>query len=268
MRFCVLGSGSRGNCTYVEAGKTRILIDAGFSGIEIERRLSAVGVDISSLSAILTTHEHSDHVRGIGILSRKFGLPVFANHATFRAAEKEIKKTFAFHEFSSGASFHFQDLRIHPFSISHDAADPVGFVIENSTQSIGYCTDTGAVSRLMRYRLAGCNGLVLESNHDLEMLKNGPYPYYLKQRVRSTSGHLANGEAAGFLEDLLHDGLTHVVLAHISETNNTPQMVQSAVEAMLSSRNGGNGGDFSTYISLAAQDRPGRLLDLELRQAP
>ena len=267
MRFCVLGSGSKGNSTYISSGDTAILIDAGFSGVETARRLALIGVDISSLSAILITHEHGDHVRGVSVLSRRYDLTVFANKATLSKAGKTLDKLFSFQEFSTGKPFQIKDLEIRPFSISHDAADPVGFVVNNGKSSFGYCTDTGMVSRLVKHRLTGLNGLVLESNHDPDMLKTGPYPLELQQRVSSKTGHLANSDAACFLADILHDELEHVVLAHISETNNLPEIVRNTVTSVLN----GHGENFyfvgearnsSTCISLARQDRPGVLINL------
>jgi phosphoribosyl 1,2-cyclic phosphodiesterase len=257
MRFCVLGSGSKGNCTYVEAGDTAILIDAGFSGREIERRLATIGVDITSVTALLLTHEHSDHLRGAAVLSRRHHLPVFANPGTFQAAGRILDRLYAYQEFETGTSFHFRDLAIHPFSISHDAADPVGFLLGDQRFSLGYCTDTGIVSRLIAHRLAGCHALVLESNHDPEMLRNGPYPMALQQRVRSNTGHLANEMAADLLQGLLHERLEQVVLAHISETNNRPHIVLRSAQQVLA-----GAGCRPPCISLGWQDRAGELLSL------
>lgn len=253
MRFCVLGSGSKGNATYVESGKTRILIDAGFSGKEIQRRLQEIEVDAVSLSAIIITHEHTDHIRGVSPLSRKYNIPVFGNDATLQGAGAAFASIADLRAFSNGTAFAFQDILIHPYSISHDAADPVGFVVSNGRCSIGYCTDTGIVSRLMRHRLAGCNALILESNHDPVMLRNGPYPLYLQQRVRSNTGHLANGEAADFLRDIMHDGLEYVVLAHISEKNNTPELARKAVDKALQASRGNN----ELRVAVAAQNKTG-----------
>lgn len=260
MRLCVLGSGSKGNCTYIESGDTRILIDCGFSGVETQRRLQSIGVAIETLSSILVTHEHGDHVRGVAILSRKYNLPIFANEATFAAAGKDFGNLHSFREFATGTSFVFQNLHIHPFRISHDAADPVGFVVEDDLFKVGYCTDTGVATKLMQHRLAGCSSLVLESNHDPALLKNGPYSPALQQRVRSKRGHLANAEAADFLSGLLHERLEHVVLAHISETNNKPEIAFQAVTKIL--KENGNGQDFTSQISLSWQDRAGELIDL------
>ena len=261
MRFCVLGSGSKGNSTYIEAGNTRILIDAGFSGIEVERRLGAIGVDAASLSAILITHEHSDHIRGAAILSRKHHLPVFVSPKTCEAAGKVFAKLFAGIDFCAGTSFVFQNLHIHPFSVSHDAADPVGFIVSDGQWSVGYCTDTGTVFRLMAHRLHGCHGLVLECNHDPDMLKNGPYPPALQQRIRSKSGHLANGEAASFLTTILHEGLEHVVLSHLSGTNNDPELAhQAIVEALQRFQDEGGEPCRVPRITVASQDRVGELV--------
>jgi len=267
MRFCVLGSGSRGNATFVECGSTRLLIDAGFSGREIERRLGEIDVAAESLSAILITHEHGDHVRGAAVLSRRHRLPVFVNEATLAAAGPALEKLHARCLFAAGSAFVFQDLRIHPYSVSHDAADPVGFLVSGHGFVLGYCTDTGVVSRLMRHRLGNCHGLVLECNHDPDLLKNGPYPPALQQRVRSRSGHLANSEAADFLSSILHAGLEHVVLAHISETNNRPTMAREAICGVLAARQRENGGNCPVpVVSLACQERIGELVRLTGRE--
>jgi len=258
MRFCVLGGGSKGNATYVEAGETRLLIDAGFSGKEIERRLLAIDVDPASLHAICLTHEHIDHIRGAAILSRRYHVPVVVNRATLAAAGSVLDNLVEAVFFETGATIAFRDLHLHPFAISHDAADPVGFLCRANTLTLGYCTDTGVASRLISHRLSGCHGLVLECNHDIEMLANGPYPPPLKQRVRGKSGHLANVEAAILLRGLLHDQLQHVVLSHLSETNNTPQLARAAVAAMLAAAAEENAP--VPAVSLACQDEPGEVV--------
>jgi len=260
MKFCVLGSGSKGNATYLESGETRVLIDAGMSGIELQRRLASIGVALPDIDAILITHEHNDHVHGVGVLSRRARIPVYANPATFSAASGTVKTLFSCTEFETGESFQIRNLEIHPFAISHDAQDPVGFRISDNRVSFGYCTDTGKVSQLIRHRLSTCKGLVLESNHDIGMLQNGTYPPYLKQRIRSSQGHLDNEEAALFLKELLHEKLEHVVLAHLSEENNDPQIAYTAAMAAL---------DNSPYckainirISVAEQKCAGELICL------
>jgi len=260
MRFCVLGSGSRGNATYLESGGTSILIDAGMSGLELQKRLSTIGVALSAIDAILVTHEHNDHVQGVGVLSRRVKIPIYANTATFTAASKTVNKLFSYKEFETGASFFVNGLDIHPFSISHDAEDPVGFRISDGNVSFGHCTDTGKVTRLMRHRLASCQALVLESNHDIEMLQNGAYPPYLKQRIRSSHGHLDNLAAAVFLEELAHEKLQYVVLAHLSEENNHPDIAFHAAAQAL--RGNPHSKNAALKISVACQGCAGELVSL------
>ncbi|MFZ5775680.1 MAG: MBL fold metallo-hydrolase [Thermodesulfobacteriota bacterium] len=267
MRFCVLGSGSKGNATFVEAGDTRLLIDAGFSGREIERRLAEIGVEAGSLAGILITHEHGDHIKGAAVLSRRYGLPVLVNDATLAAAGEILADLPRRHAFVTGDTFLFRDIKVHPYRVSHDAADPVGFLLGHGRLTLGYCTDTGTVSKLMRHRLSACHGLVLEANHDPELLRSGPYPPALQQRVRGKSGHLANHDAAEFLSSILHDGLEHVVLSHISETNNRAEIAQSVVAAMLAEIRALRGDDcVLPAVSLAHQDRVGELVWLGNRR--
>uniref|UniRef100_UPI0040577700 MBL fold metallo-hydrolase n=1 Tax=Candidatus Electrothrix sp. TaxID=2170559 RepID=UPI0040577700 len=254
MKFCVLGSGSKGNCTLIESGTTRLLIDAGFSGKEISRRLALINRSPEDLDAILITHEHGDHISGVGILSRRCNLPVYANPATHRAAETRIKKLHQYWEFETGTGFVLNDLDIHPFRISHDTADPVGFLISDGVNSVASCTDTGKITTLIRQRLRQCNALILESNYDPVMLHTGPYPMHIKQRVRSNQGHLANNDAATFLVELCTAKAQHVVLAHLSETNNHPDLVTDLIRRELALCNP----RFS--LELACQDRPSRFI--------
>jgi phosphoribosyl 1,2-cyclic phosphodiesterase len=263
MKFCVLGSGSKGNATYLESGGTSLLIDAGMSGVELQKRLYAIGVELSAIDAILVTHEHNDHVQGVGVLSRRVKIPVYANAATFSAASKTINKLYSYNEFETGQAFHFRNLEIHPFSISHDTDDPVGFRISNERVSFGYCTDTGKVSKLMLHRLGSCQALVLESNHDIEMLQNGTYPPYLKQRIRSGQGHLDNKATAAFLQKLAHEKLQHVVLAHLSEENNHPEIAFHAVTEALD--NNPHCEETAIRISVASQGCVGELVSLSVK---
>ena len=234
MRFSVLGSGSRGNSVYIESGKTGILIDGGFSGKELAKRLHSIDRDLADVKAICVTHEHNDHISGVGVVSRRCSIPVLANPDTFMAGEKRLGRLHQRIEFETGDLIEFQDLTIRSFRISHDTADPVGFVIGNGELTLGYCTDTGKVSHLMERRLTGCNGLVLEFNHNPEMLKNGPYPLSLQQRVRSSQGHLSNEDGADFLKKILSNQLQVIVLAHLSDTNNTPELAAIEAERILS----------------------------------
>jgi phosphoribosyl 1,2-cyclic phosphodiesterase len=255
MRFSVLGSGSRGNSVYIETGRTAILIDNGFSGKDVIARLKAIGRDIQDLDAIFVTHEHNDHIGGVGILSRRCKLPVYANQGTFQGGDERFKNLSKRCEFATGDTLEFQDFEVRSFRISHDAGDPVGYVIGNGRSRLGYCTDTGKVSRLIFQRLQNCNGLILEFNHDLKMLAEGPYPLSLQQRVRSSQGHLDNGDAAAFLRELLHGGLEHVVLAHLSETNNLPDLAMNEARKIVP-------WESSSRMIVARQDVPTDLLNL------
>ena len=256
MKFSVLGSGSKGNCTLVESGRTRILIDNGFSGKEVLLRLQAIGIGAESLSALLVTHEHADHVKGVGVLARKLRLPVYVNEATFRAAETHLGQLPVRNEFATGESFAIEEVHIHPFAVSHDSADPAGFVLEGNGQRLGYCTDTGTITRLIHHHLRGCQALILEANHDVEMLRQGPYPLSLQQRVLSRQGHLANSDSLGFAQGLMEGPLRCLVLAHLSEINNRPELVVEEARRRLSGRT-------DLKIMLAEQMRPCPLTDLD-----
>ena len=255
MFFSVLGSGSRGNSVYIEAGRTAILIDNGFSGKELIARLQAIGKDVEGLDAIFVTHEHNDHIGGVGVLSRRCRIPVYANEGTFRGGDGRLKGLFQRSEFETGDTIAFQDLEVRSFRVSHDTSDPVGYVLDTGRVRLGYCTDTGKVSHLMRQRLQNCHGLILEFNHDLQMLAQGPYPLALQQRVKSNQGHLANPDAAALLRDLLHNGLSQVVLAHLSEVNNRPELAMQQARSVVAP-------DSGTGIVLAEQYHPTGLFSL------
>ncbi len=229
----VLASGSRGNATYISDGRTAILIDAGLSGVEIQRRMARKGLDPTSLDAILVSHEHADHIHGVGVLSRRFGLTVYINDRTRQASGTALGKLYALFPFSCGHAFSIGSLAIHPFSISHDAEDPAGFTISCQGAKVGVATDLGIATGVVKTHLQACDILILEANHDPQMLIDGPYPWPLKQRIRGRSGHLSNDDTALLLEALQHDRLAHVVLAHLSEENNTPEKARQAVKTVL-----------------------------------
>ena len=236
MKLCLLASGSKGNSIYLDSGETRIIVDAGCSGREISKRLASKGFDADSLDAILLTHEHSDHISGAGVLARKLKIPAIISHRTLEAVNGYFSKT-ELMEFQSGERFTFRDLMIDPFPITHDACDPVGFSVESSEGKIGIATDLGIATRLVKDKLKGCRALVLESNHDEEMLMNGPYPWHLKQRIRSRHGHLSNVESVELLQDILHEGLEGLFLAHLSEVNNHPLKAMMTTSSFLDSQN-------------------------------
>jgi phosphoribosyl 1,2-cyclic phosphodiesterase len=253
MNFCVLGSGSRGNSILVESGSTAVLIDAGFSGKEIRRRLALIGRAPENLTAILLTHEHGDHISGAGVLSRQLGLPVYANIGTHRAAEAKLQMLHQRAEFETGCAFALQGLHVHPFRISHDTADPVGFTLSDGASSLCCCTDTGKITALIRQRARHCQALILEANYDPQMLADSPYPLPIKQRVRSNQGHLANDDAARFLAELTDTPLRQVVLAHLSSTNNLPELAAARMQEEF----GQNPPAFS--VEIARQEQPTRL---------
>lgn len=256
MKVCVLGSGSRGNCTLVESGDTSILIDAGFSGVEIRRRLQLIGRELEGITAILITHEHNDHISGAGIVSRQAKMPLYANSATFKATGSRLGKLFSFKEFGTGERFSLNGLQVHPFAVSHDTADPVGFVVSDGMHSVGYCTDTGKITTLVEYHLRDCDALVLESNHDPKMLRDGPYPLHLQQRVKSNQGHLANEDAGRFLQKMAARNLKCVLLAHLSETNNLPELALDCAQQHL------DGYSETIQIIAASQHAPSVCIDL------
>lgn len=234
LSVCILASGSRGNSIYISNGSTSVLVDAGLSGIEIERRLASQGLSPESLDAILVTHEHSDHVSGVGVMARRYDLPVHISSATLNASTAigRINKVI---NFSCGQPFRINDLEIHPFSISHDACDPSGFTIQSNGCKIGIATDLGIATAMVKTHLSGSSLLILEANHDPDMLETGPYPWPLKQRIRSRSGHLSNKDSATLLQELAHDKLQHIILAHLSEENNLPALAQKTVMEALPS---------------------------------
>ena len=235
MRVCLLASGSKGNSLYVETGRTKLLVDAGLSAREITARLAALGVSGAEIDAIIITHEHCDHVRGAGALARKHDLPVFISYPACREAENLFRSVRRV-EFESGSSFEWKDVFIDPFPVTHDTADPVGMVLESREGRIGVATDLGIVTRLVCEKLKGCRVLVLEANHDEELLSNGPYPWHLKQRVKSRHGHLSNSDSAALLAQVTHAGLECLFLAHLSEVNNHPELALKALREPLSAQ--------------------------------
>ncbi len=229
MRFTVLSSGSKANCTFVEAGGMRFLVDCGLSGKQAEQRLREAGIDPQSLQAILVTHEHADHINGVATLSRRYGLPVYANQRTM----EYIKKPRAREVFRTGQDFPLGGAEVTPFSIVHDAADPVGFVIRAEGLKLCIVTDLGRVTTLVQEHVRGANAILLESNHDQEMLQGCGYTWELKQRIASTHGHLCNEAAGQLLEEIMHPELFHVVLGHLSENSNTPVLALECANRCL-----------------------------------
>ncbi len=250
--ICTLASGSRGNALYLSNGATSILVDAGLSGIEIERRMQARGLCPERLDAILLSHEHTDHIRGVGVLSRRYKLPVYMTGKTRGSLPPSVGKIVSIRTFHPGAGFSLGTLWIDPFSVSHDAVEPSGFTFTGNGIKLGLATDLGIATALVKDRLKGCRLLILETNHDPVMLEEGPYPWPLKQRIKSRLGHLGNEASRDLLAALLHDGLSHVILAHLSQTNNCPEKAVAAVAPVL---NGSR-----AVLTVALQDEPGAVV--------
>ena len=237
LNFSLLGSGSSGNVTLVSDGDTHILIDIGLSGRETARRLRDFGLEPNQISAILVSHEHGDHCRGVGPFSKDLDIPVFMTDSTFIASGM-ILDARKHRRISSGESFDVYGFLITCFSVPHDSADPLGFVIEKDGTKIGIVLDLGFLSNLVLERLKGCDGIILESNHDIQMLKVGPYPWALKQRVMSRRGHLSNDSVAQFLGNDFDGQASHVVLAHLSKKNNLPELALLSAQRALEGRSG------------------------------
>jgi phosphoribosyl 1,2-cyclic phosphodiesterase len=276
VNFTILGSGSAGNCAYVETAEARILVDAGFSPRQIRTRLAGIGRTPENLSAILLTHEHSDHIAGLLGLADKFHIPVFCNRGTqdgtiWSFKEKWSKKTNLALEakdtfktkidwrlFETGASFEVGDVGIETFSIPHDAQDPVGFLLRTAAGNIGFVTDLGHTTKLVLERIRAANVLVLESNHDVKMLQDCPRrSWALKQRILGRHGHLSNIDAAETAAQIMSAGLCHLYLAHLSRECNKPELAEHIMAEQLH-----HIGATHVQLQLAAQDVPCGTLEL------
>lgn len=258
MRVASLGSGSRGNSILLEAGSTRVLVDAGFSGAEIERRLGILGIDPSSVAGIVLTHEHRDHTSGAGVAARRWNWPLFLTRTTATACGPLLKGSEVLHLFERERPFEIGDITFHPFSTCHDAADPVAIaaVHGDGGVKVGVATDLGRATAPVRSALTGCHFLVLESNHDEAMLRESPYPWSVKQRIGGSRGHLSNRLAAELAVEVAHPELGGILLAHLSDECNEPEAARSITRDWLRRRG------FRGSVDVASQDEPSRLYDV------
>lgn len=231
--FCPLASGSKGNCIYLGTPKTKILIDAGLSGKLIISKLAEINVDISEIDAIIISHEHTDHIQGLKVLAFKYGIPILANHETAKAIVEYVGDCPKFKIFSTGESFQFRDMEIHPFSIQHDTLDPVAFTIRVDGLKLGFCTDLGFVTTLVQNKLQECDYLYVEANHQPSMVHASARPMIYKQRVLSRVGHLSNEACGQLLVQVANPKLKHVHLAHLSQECNTPETAISVIQSIL-----------------------------------
>lgn len=244
MRFFLLASGSKGNSIFVESGNTRILIDAGISANKVRQALAVRDISAETISHIILTHAHSDHTRGVGVFANRYRIPVVGHPETLDEIARLLKpgqQTMAVEE-----PFQLEDFHFTPFAVPHDCYPTMGYIIRDGRKSLAICTDIGIVTNEIRRHLNGVNGLVLESNHDPEMLMNGPYPWHLKERVGGRQGHLSNQDAGKLLTEIDHGQLRHVILAHLSDQNNTAEMALRTVQKIV-------GPAFPARITVAEQ---------------
>jgi len=230
VRLTILGSGSAGNCAYVETEETRVLIDAGFSLRQIRQRLAGIGRAPENLTGILVTHEHSDHIQGLVALSEKLRIPVYCNRPTQEAIEFQLHTRLECRLFETRNSFEVGDITVETFDVPHDAQDPVGFLLRTASGNIGFLTDLGHATKAVLERIRHANVLVLEANHDVKMLQDCPRrPWSLKQRILGRHGHLSNEAAAEATEQIMSADLRHVYLGHLSRECNRPELAYRVV---------------------------------------
>ncbi len=248
MKISVLGSGSKGNSTFITDGEYSIIVDAGFSGRELDRRLSEIGHTLKEINAILITHDHGDHINGAGVIARNSGASVYANLKMHYKLKRRLGKKVKFVDIENDNSFKLGPFNITPFETPHDAIHSNGFVIEHNCSKIGIATDIGYPRENIIEALRHCDMIILESNHDLHMLATGPYPKILQDRVRGNNGHLSNCQTAEILEAVAHKDLKRVILVHLSEENNKEKLVIDSAHKALDT--------FNTEIVISSQYGP------------
>lgn len=263
MRLLSIASGSSGNCIYVGDGDTHLLIDAGISGKRIEAGLNQNHLQTKDIDGILITHEHSDHISGLGVLARRYGIPMYATQETI----EEVKRVKSlgriepdlFQPIRPEKDFQIKELTVHPFSISHDAANPVAYRISSGRKQMAVATDMGTYNDYIVENLSGLDALLLEANHDVNMLETGSYPYLLKRRILGDRGHLSNELSGKLLTKVLHDGLKHIFLGHLSKENNFAELAYETVKleiAMSDTQYQGN----EFHIQVARRDMPSEMV--------
>lgn len=238
LHYSVLASGSTGNALYIETGQTKLLVDAGLTGKALQGLITQVDRDFHNIDALLVTHEHTDHIKGVGILSRKYNIPIYANTKTWKAMESLIGKidpALRFH-FEVGDVKRFGDVEIESFSVSHDAADPMFYQFAHDGRRLAHITDTGYVSDRMKGTIRGANDFVFESNHDVGMLQMGHYPWSVKRRILGDYGHVSNEDAAVAMSEVIGADTRRIYLAHLSKDNNMKELARMSVSQTLQSR--------------------------------
>lgn len=265
MRFCSIASGSSGNCIYVGSGSTNILIDTGISAKRIEVGLNSIGLKTGEISAILVTHEHSDHISSVGVLARRYGIPIYATDGTIKGilntkSVGEIDNSL-FNTVSTDTKFSIRDMIINPFRISHDANEPCAYRIKCDDGQISIATDLGYYDEYIVDNMRGSDVVLCEANHDVRMLQVGPYPYHLKQRILSNHGHLSNENCGRMISEFLHDNIKHIFLGHLSHENNLPELAYETVRLEIeASDTKYHANDFP--ISVARRDIISQLIEV------
>ena len=258
LKLCVLASGSTGNCTYVAGETTRVLVDAGTSCREIERRLSSIGVAPADIAAVCLTHEHDDHRSSLATFYKRYRPALYANAGTVDALERDPKlRGLSWSIFTTGQAFEVGDLRLEPFSVPHDSYDPVGFIVTDGRVRLGMVTDMGVPTELIRQRLRDCDAAVVESNHDEDLLGNSRRPWSLIQRIKGRQGHLSNRQAGRLIADIAGPRLKTVLLAHLSAQCNRGELALKTVSGLLN-----GSGVAGVQVKLTYPDRPSEVIDL------
>ena len=265
MDFFSVASGSSGNCICLGSDQCHVMIDAGISGKRIEEGMNTYDYTTSDMDGVLITHEHGDHIQGLGVVARKYGLPIYATKGTAAAIlqSSSVGKIdpSLFHVIEAGKTFFIGNLEIYPMSISHDAADPVAYLVSDGRHRVGVVTDLGYYDADIVSHMEGLDALLLEANHDIHMLQVGAYPYPLKQRILGERGHLSNETSGQLLGQILHDGMQHILLGHLSKENNYDELAYETVRLEISlGDNPYRGNDFP--IEVAKRDRPSSLIRL------
>ena len=264
LTLCSLSSGSGGNATYIAGGKTRLLVDAGFTGKQVSALLTQIDSMPEMIDGILVTHEHFDHVKGVGVLARKYRIPVYANERTWEAMYRTVGEIPAWQRrvFSTEEDFYIGDLAVTPFGISHDTVEPVAFRIHYGGHSVAVATDMGCTNKKVIRQLSGVNLVILESNHDPDMVLQNPcYPIYLKKRILGNKGHSSNETCAETLLKLSETGVKHALLGHLSRENNTPELAMNTVKDQLSLQGVQCGRDIA--VSMTWRDRHSGIFAIE-----
>ena len=265
MRLCSIASGSSGNCTYVGSDCTHLLVDVGISGKRVESGLNSLGLTARDVDGILITHEHADHVAGLGVLARKYEIPIYCTQGTMEAIQgmKQLGEVAPdlFCVIKADEKFTLKDLTVNPMKISHDAAQPVAYRISYGSKRVGICTDLGVFDEYTVDCLKGLDAVLIEAKHDVKMLQVGPYPYYLQQRILGDRGHLSNENSGKLLCRILHDNLKEIVLGHLSKENNLPELAYESVRMEINmGDNPYRASDFK--LSVASRDTVSRVVEI------